>query len=658
VWISLEGMLTSFPLDTITAMVRARAVVVGAPGSGKTELLMQRCESLIHQGVSVDGLMIATPTRAAATQLRDVLGLRLGVATEGARVRSLAALAFAVVQDFHHQHGLAVPDLMKASQIDTDIQALLLGHDEDRSGPAWPEPLGSDVRATRAFRQELREWIARAGETAATSAEIRESAVRAGRADWVAAIEFRDEYQRIISSARPGAFDSGEIFARAIVALEQGIPPRWAGLQHLLVDDAHDLTHAGLEFLLAFSRHGVGMTVVSEPDVAGNTFRGSEPAGHAILAAAWGVQGVVLTHVWRHGKKIRQAVAEVTSRIGAAQAGKQRAAGAGDQDSLLQTMLVPSPGGEAFALAGMIRHAQLEQGLELGDIAVIARRGTRVSELVRELSLWGIPARQSLSGASLRDQQAAKELVELLALGLGILPLTSRTAVAALQGLYGGMSAQEMRRLRFALRRGASADEPYRHIDVVLAQALSHRGGFVLLDSAIAHKAHTLAGLLADIADNPLPAFRMLCGNCGKERGPTAVGLKGQLPRPGVVEELTAPSMLWLPFSRRRRTLGSPPRVAMQRCSSTPCSTPKFLKMRCYPLPWRLPCWSLPPRALWDLNFIRCLLPGWKRGCGQTSVFGGPSWHPTAFPQPFGRLTTTASMKQKWFAMMKYGCLL
>ena len=502
-WISLEGMLTSFPLDTITAMVRARAVVVGAPGSGKTELLMQRCESLIHQGVSVDGLMIATPTRAAATQLRDVLGLRLGVATEGARVRSLAALAFAVVQDFHHQHGLAVPDLMKASQIDTDIQALLLGHDEDRSGPAWPEPLGSDVRATRAFRQELREWIARAGETAATSAEIRESAVRAGRADWVAAIEFRDEYQRIISSARPGAFDSGEIFARAIVALEQGIPPRWAGLQHLLVDDAHDLTHAGLEFLLAFSRHGVGMTVVSEPDVAGNTFRGSEPAGHAILAAAWGVQGVVLTHVWRHGKKIRQAVAEVTSRIGAAQAGKQRAAGAGDQDSLLQTMLVPSPGGEAFALAGMIRHAQLEQGLELGDIAVIARRGTRVSELVRELSLWGIPARQSLSGASLRDQQAAKELVELLALGLGILPLTSRTAVAALQGLYGGMSAQEMRRLRFALRRGASADEPYRHIDVVLAQALSHRGGFVLLDSAIAHKAHTLAGLLADIADNP-----------------------------------------------------------------------------------------------------------------------------------------------------------
>ena len=502
-WISLEGMPTSLPADTITAPVSARAVVVGAPGSGKTELLMQRCESLLQQGVSVNAVMVVTPTRAAAGKLRDVLGVRLGVATEGARVRSLAALAFALVQDFHHQQGLAPPDLMKASQIDVDIHSLLLGHDEDGSGPSWPEPLGPDVRATRSFRQELREWMAGAGETGASSDELRAAALRAGRADWLAALEFRDEYQRIISSARPGAFDSGEIFARAIAALQHGLPPRWARLQHLLVDDAHDLTHAGLELLLALSRHGLGMTVVSEPDVAGNTFRGSEPAGHAFLAAQWGVTGGVLTHVWRHGPPIRQVVGEVTGRIGAAQAGKQRAAQAEEKESLVQTMLVTSPGAEAFAVAGMIRNAQLEEGLQLGDIAVIARRGTRVSELVRELSLWGIPARQSLSGARLRDQQAARELVELLALGLGTIPLTSRSAVAALQGLYGGMSAQEMRRLRFALRRAAPSDEPHRPVDLLLAEALSHRGGFALLDTGVAHKAHTLAGLLADIADHP-----------------------------------------------------------------------------------------------------------------------------------------------------------
>lgn len=491
------------PSAVIDAPTRVHQIVLGAPGSGKTELLQQRFLALVEQGVHPDNVLVATPTRHQASHLRDVLGLRLGQATQGARVRSLAALAFSLLESFHRQRGLPAPDLMKASQIDLDIQALLTGHEEDGSGPAWPEMFGPEVRATRVFRQELREWIARAGENGATSDEIHHAASRLGRPEWAAASDFREEYRRVVASARPGAFDSGEIFARATAAVREGLPQEFSGLAHLCIEDAHDLTHAGLMLIQALAAQGVGMTVVSEPDVAGNTFRGSEPSGHALLAASWKISPTVLPRVWRHGSAIRAVVSEVTARIGTAQAGTQRSAFSEELPATVHTMVTDGPQSEAFNIARLIREAQLSHGRALEDILVVARRGTRVSELVRELTMAGIPARQNMSGATLREHSAARELLELLALGLGLRPITSRSAIAALQGLYGGMTQQELRRLRFAMRAEESGDEPYRPVDVLIAEALAHRGGFALLEPNVAHKAHILAGLLADIRDNP-----------------------------------------------------------------------------------------------------------------------------------------------------------
>jgi len=496
-------MDTPDPATVLEAPVSQHAILLGAPGSGKTEILVRRFEALLAQGQSPDSLIIVTPTRIQASSLRDTVGVRLGLTTQGARVRSLAALAFSCVQDYHRDKGLPPPDLMKASQIDVDIQALLEGHLEDQSGPSWPEPLGPDVRSTRVFRGELREWMARAGESGASNDQIRAAAATARRPDWVAAVEFREEFQSVMASARPGAFDSGEIFARAREALSEQLPQQWRSLRHVMVDDAHDLTHAGLDLLVAISRLGVGITVASEPDVAGNTFRGSEPGGHAYLGAAWGLAPAVLPEVFRHGVGIRRVVTEITSRIGAAQAGTQRAAAGADRAGVVNTLLAPSSQAEAFNIARIIRESQLDENTPPQRIAVIARRGSRVTQLVRDLTLAGIPARQSLTGSTLRDQPAAKELVELLALALGILPLTSRQAVLALSGLYGAMTQRELRRLRFALRKSAPADEPYQPVDVMLAQALGHRGGFALYDTQIASKAHTLATALAEVRDIP-----------------------------------------------------------------------------------------------------------------------------------------------------------
>ncbi|MCF8549801.1 MAG: PD-(D/E)XK nuclease family protein, partial [Pontimonas sp.] len=75
--------------------------------------------------------------------------------------------------------------------------------------------------------------------------------------------------------------------------------------------------------------------------------------------------------------------------------------------------------------------------------------------------------------------------------------------VGLLSGRYGLMTTQELRRLRFALRLLADADEPYRSADALLADALGHRGGFALVDPGVAAKATTIASILDDIRTAP-----------------------------------------------------------------------------------------------------------------------------------------------------------
>ena len=126
-----------------------------------------------------------------------------------------------------------------------------------------------------------------------------------------------------------------------------------------------------------------------------------------------------------------------------------------------------------------------------------------MQRLVRELTNHGIAARANLAGVALRDQPAARDLLELVAIGLGLRPLGPHSAVALLSGRYGLMTTQELRRLRFALRLLADPEEPYRPVDALLADALGHRGGFALLEPGVAAKATTIASILDDIRQAP-----------------------------------------------------------------------------------------------------------------------------------------------------------
>ena len=243
--------------------------------------------------------------------------------------------------------------------------------------------------------------------------------------------------------------------------------------------------------------------MAGEPDVSGGTFRGSEPGGLLHLQSLWGVAPQVLSTVYRHGPEIRATVQAITEKIGTAGAGVQRSAPGVWSAGRVESLLAPSYSREAADIARIILDAHYVDGVAFDQIAVVARRGSRVSALSAAVSATGVPARTAMVGMTLVEEPAARALVDMVALGRGLTPLTPATAVEALTGLYGGMTQQELRQLRFALRVAADPDQPYQPADAMIAQALAHRGGFSLLEGSFAHSADRIAQVLDDVRSAP-----------------------------------------------------------------------------------------------------------------------------------------------------------
>ena len=81
------------------------AAILGAPGTGKTRLLIELVAARVAAGVNPDNIVVLTPNRVAAGRLRNALALRLGIPTNGALARTPGSLAFALAQEQAYQQG-------------------------------------------------------------------------------------------------------------------------------------------------------------------------------------------------------------------------------------------------------------------------------------------------------------------------------------------------------------------------------------------------------------------------------------------------------------------------------------------------------------------------------------------------------------------------
>lgn len=482
------------------------AAVLGAPGTGKTTTLVELlADRALHRDEGTDGVLALAPSRAAATRLRDRLAVRIARPTTGPIARTFASLAFEIVQGAARAAGAPPPRLVSGTEQDELLAALLAGHIAEGGGPQWPESLAEPVRELRRFRTELRELMMRSTEFGVDTRELRRLGRVHAHPEWVAAAEVMDEYAAVVGFEHETRLDQSELVSFAVEAVRRGeAGERVEALRLVAVDDLQEATESSFALLRALADRGVAIVAFGDPDVAANAFRGGEPDALGRLATVLGhpVDTLVLQTAHRHGPALRGLVSSVVERVGAAAAGRQRAAVPAGEDGAVPIAIIeaPSTARQWMLAARVLREEHLERGVPYSSMAVVVRSGSHVPAILRAFALAELPTRTTAAAGSLRDDPAARALLRVVQVGIGHAPLTPEAATELLVGPFGGLDRLGLRRLRLALRAEEIAGGGRRSADDLLVEALGAPTRWATIDHRVARRAERLAETLEVLA--------------------------------------------------------------------------------------------------------------------------------------------------------------
>ena len=505
----------------------ASAVVAGAPGSGKTAVIVERVRRLVAAGVDPDAVLVLTPTRQTATGLRDRLALAVARATSGPLARSVASFAFQLVRAQAVRDGAEPPQLLTGGDEDQIIHDLLDGDAEDeRAGRRrWPDWLTPDIRATQGFRGEVRQFLADCTTLGIEPARLRALADEHDLPIWASLASFQTEYLHVRADMRGAYRDAAGLVREALGIVRaagpgDGIGP-FADLRVILVDDAQELTLGGVELLEACAARGVAVLAFGDPDIGSGAFRGAKPENFARLARTLGdgAPPLALTEQHRSTPVQTDLVREVVQRIGAVGVVAHRRPPAGaEPDETVRAFALRSTSEEYDVIARLLRERHIHDGIPWSQCAVIAHDTRQVAALEAELAARDVPTAASGPGRPLGTLAPVRDLLQIIELAAADPATWTPDQVAdVLVGSMGGLDPIALRRLRTALRHGAlrrAAEEEAEHgagADTapivepsgreLLVSAMASRAEFALVDSREARRAERVAETVERLRD-------------------------------------------------------------------------------------------------------------------------------------------------------------
>lgn len=538
-----DGTVAVIPDETQEAAVTAAlahpvTLVVGAPGTGKTTVATAvAVRALTTGGLDPSRVLVLAATRRSAARLRDQVAAQAGRTVGNPMVRTGPSAAFAVLRTRAALQGDPPPTLVSGPEQDLVLAELLAGHTAGEGAPlVLPPGLPEEALGLRGLRQELRDLLMRAAERGLEPVDLHELGVRHDRPEWVLAAQLYEEYLDV-TALRLGTPDSGARYDPAVVVDEAahalqsweedlpGVPrPTW---DLVVVDDYQEATAATARLLHVLHDDGARLVLLADPDSAVQGFRGAAPVlvgragapsrpggtrdglgtGHL---GTFGAYTTVLGTAWRQGAELRAVTQATTARIpvlasvlhrrararnetgGAEEADGGAGAGVGagaDVVPAVQVAVLAGAAQEAAWIARELRAEHLLHGTPWERMAVIARSGTRLAALRRELVAASVPVALLGSDLPLRDEPAVAPLLAavrscagaprgsleaLLAGELGDAEpfLDPDTAALLLTSPVGGLDAVALRRLRRALRAEELTGGGGRTSDALLVEVL------------------------------------------------------------------------------------------------------------------------------------------------------------------------------------------
>lgn len=441
-------------------------IVHGAPGTGKTTVLIESALARISEGQDPNSILILTYGRERASELRDEIALRAAAESPGIMNEPLArtfhSLAFSILK-MRENPDAPEPILMSGPEQEMIIRELLQG-DIENGATYWNPDLNDSQApaiATRGFARELRDLILRAAERDISPTQLAKLGAAQGEKYWESCAHFWEKYLEMLAIQESTAGDAKRKVDPSQIVIEAFHHLRnnseladqlRSRFTTIMVDEFQESDPAQRLLLRELARKDV-LLFADEASAVGR-FRGADPdkLGDELDFYREGGREIFLLDNYRSSREIfnianKFALKFSNEKYALAQRSKV------DSSPLQKTPVVAclrTQSEEAQFIAYQFRRAHLMDGVPWSQMAVILRSPGVVASAVRRAFVQaGIPVATEMEVLS--NNPAIAPLILMAQVSLKEDSLTPQMCETLLLSEFGGADAVSLRRIRRAL---------------------------------------------------------------------------------------------------------------------------------------------------------------------------------------------------------------
>ena len=387
------------------ATIDGPQLVVGGPGTGKTEFLVRRATHLLTEaGIPPSSVTILGFSRRGVAEVRRRIRAGIPGTTGTLDIATFHSYAARLLEQYADSAGWQENPQILTGPEQVDLVHQLLS---DESPQVW-SPAFAHLLGSRTFAGEVTDFILRASEQMLTPEDLSEF----DRSDWRGLPGFLATYAQ--SLRKLGRIDYGTLISTAVLLLDAGVVPRSEEDSYVLVDEYQDTTKAQVMLLQALQRRGGHILAAADPYQSIYSFRGATVENVAAFEQDFRTpdtpaKRLLLTTSYRTPAAILDAAVEVTAGdLPGATGAVVPAPGQGVVEAYLFDQQVE----EAEWIAAEAQRLHLTEGIPYNRIGVFTRSKRRLlADMSRALERRHIP--HDLPGSRLTDQPAVRFLLDL-----------------------------------------------------------------------------------------------------------------------------------------------------------------------------------------------------------------------------------------------------
>lgn len=436
-------------------------LVLAGPGTGKTTTLSEAAV-VRNAERGVDRVLTLTYSRRAAARLKTIMAARLGSGASP-RVMTVHSFCYALLRRFAASADVR---LLSGPEQEFRVREVLAGS-RDSAPIGWPEGL-QRAFSTRGFAREVRAVLAKARQLGMDPQDITEAGRSANRDDWISIGAFFEEYLDVLDAE--GVIDYAELVhrCRILLADPQVRDTLRAEIDWVLIDEFHDADPAQVRLLQALAGDGRDLIAFADPDQSIYGFRGAQVSSTLAFGDWFRTREdrpaplTCLPINYRCGPRVHAATRGVAYRLGihrrlsdeTLQGFRQAENDQTHDPDQVQAVSCASRGAETSQIADLLRRANLHDGLDWSQMAVLVRNGAHIPALTRALTAAGVPVEVAGDEIPLAQELATRPLLTGLRLAAEQRSPDAAEAQLLLTSPLGGLDSMAHRRLGRMLRQG------------------------------------------------------------------------------------------------------------------------------------------------------------------------------------------------------------